>query len=193
MIAQQPGVTGVPLELGVHRSTQGELEAQYAAYRRRQARGLIHLLPRGAVRPLYRRALEQGFAEQAADDPLGALLSYCEVVLPLPPFETWREDLRRHAEAHLEDLDDSADAPTADAPATVAARRFAFQGDTWIAQLRSYREGPTWRGYVAFEDEDARVHRTALIFSERDLVDVRERFLDFDLAALQAFLRSALP
>jgi hypothetical protein len=175
-------------------ASQRELQAQYRAYCRRQARGLIRLLPRDAVRPLYRQALEEGFADEAADDPLGALMSFCERILPLPPFDTWHEDLRLHAEAHLEDVDVSADAPTADAPTTVEARRFTLDDETWVARLRCYREGPTWKGYISFEDERApRVHRTTLIFSERDPVDVRERFLDFDLAALRAFLRSTLP
>lgn len=182
------------LDFGLPSATREELEAQYAAYRRRQARGLVRLLPREAIRPLYRRALARDPGAEAGADPLGVLLLFCEQLLPLPPFETWCDDVREHATAHLRDLDDSAEAPTAEAPATVEARRFAFEGSPWVAHLRSYREGHTWRGYIAFEDEQAhRVHRTALIFSEGDPVDVRERFLDFDLAALQAFLRSALP
>jgi hypothetical protein len=190
MMVERPGALH-DLDIGARGASRSELAAQYAAYRRRQARGLIRLLPREAIRPLYRRALERG---GAAEDPLEALLRLCEQLLPLPPFDTWLEDRRAHATAHLQDLDDSAEAPTAEAPTTVEARRFAFAGNPWIARLRSYREGDRWRGYIAFEDEGARrVHRTALIFSEGDPVDVRERFLDFDLAALQAFLRSALP
>ena len=193
MIAEPTG-TATGLEPGGPAAQAGELAAQYAAYRRRQARGLVRLLPREAVRPLYRRALNQGLGAEAAGDPLGALLSYCERLLPLPPFETWREDVHRHATAHLRDLDDSAEAPTADAPTTVVTRRFAFDGGSWVAHLRSYREGETWRGYIAFEEEHTeRVHRTTLIFRENDPVHVRDRFLDFDLASLQAFLRSALP
>lgn len=188
--------TGTPagLEPAAPMALPGELEAQYAAYRRRQARGLLRLLPREAVRPLYRRARAESFGTEAVDDPLAALLSYCERLLPLPPFEAWREDVLRHATAHLEDLDDSAEAPTAEAPTTVVTRRFTSDDERWIAHLRSYREGEAWRGYIAFEDEGThRVHRTALIFRESDPVHVRERFLDFDLASLQAFLRSALP
>lgn len=182
------------LEVGVRSPSREDLELQYAAYRRRQARGLIRLLPREAVRPLYRRALGDESVVGPVADPLEALLRFCERLLPLPPFEVWLQDVRDHATAHLRDLDDSADAPTADAPTTVEARRFAFDGHPWVAHLRSFREGQTWRGYIAFEEEGAdRVHRTALIFSESDPVDVRERFLDFDLAALQAFLRSTLP
>ena len=196
MIAERPPEAPTQeLDSRLQRRALEELEAQYAAYRRRQARGLIRLLPREAIRPLYRRALADGLgAEEASADPLGALLRYCEGLLPLPPFEDWLEDVRLNAAAHLHDLDDSAEAPTAEAPTTVEARRFAFEGDPWVAHLRSYRDGPTWRGYIAFEDAGAnRVHRTALIFRESDPVDVRERFLGFDVAALQAFLRSALP
>ncbi|HUF75092.1 MAG TPA: hypothetical protein VMM35_02380 [Longimicrobiales bacterium] len=193
MIAEPAGARA-GLEPGASVAPPGELVAQYAAYRRRQARGLIRLLPREAVRPLYRRALAEGFDVEAAGDPLGALLSYCEQLLPLPPFDVWREDVRRHGTAHLQDLDDSAEAPTAEAPTTVVTRRFKSDDEPWIAHLRSYRERETWRGYIAFEDERThRVHRTALIFRESDPVHVRERFLDFDLASLQAFLRSALP
>jgi hypothetical protein len=182
------------LEVGARSPSLDDLEAQYAAYRRRQARGLIRLLPREAIRPLYRRALGRHEVVGPVSDPLEALLGLCERLLPLPPFEIWLQDVREHATAHLRDLDDSADVPTADAPTTVEARRFAFEGSPWVAHLRSFREGQTWRGYIAFENEEAdRVHRTALIFSESDPVDVRERFLDFDLAALQAFLRSTLP
>jgi hypothetical protein len=194
VIAREPQAPPGPGP-GIEHPALEELETQYTAYRRRQARGLVRLLPRDAIRPLYRRALEEGLGHEAtSDDPLGALLLYCERLLPLPPFETWLEDMRLNANAHLQDLDDSADVPTAAAPSTVESRRFAFDGDAWVAQLRSYRDGPTWRGYIAFEDAEAhRVHRTALIFRETDPVDMRDRFLGFDDAALQAFLRSALP
>jgi hypothetical protein len=91
-------------------------------------------------------------------------------------------------------LDDSAAAPTAEAPATVEARPFEFSGGPWVAHLRSFRDGGAWRGYIAFEDKlTRRVHRTALIFREADPADLRERFLGFEPVALEAFLRSALP
>jgi hypothetical protein len=64
----------------------------------------------------------------------------------------------------------------------------------WTAHLRSFRDGSTWRGFIAFEDSlSRRVHRTALIFQESGPVDVRDRFLSFEPSALIAFLRSALP
>jgi len=171
-----------------------ELLVQYEAYRKRQARGLVRLLPREAVRPLYRRALEAGYGERTPADPVAALVDYCETLLPLPPFEQWCDDLARFPVAHLRDLDDSAAAPTAEAPTTVEARLFEFGGDPWIAYLRSFRDGSAWRGYIAFEERQSRrIHRTALIFRETDPADLRERFLGFEPVALEAFLRSALP
>lgn len=171
-----------------------ELLVQYQAYRKRQARGLVQLLPREAIRPLYRRALESGVGDHTPTDPLAALVDFCETLLPLPPFERWCEDLALHPVAHLRDLDDSAAAPTAEAPTTVEARLFDFAGEPWIAHLRSFRDGGAWRGYIAFEDRASRrIHRTALIFRETDPADLRERFLGFETVALEAFLRSALP
>jgi hypothetical protein len=121
------------------------------------------------------------------------LVAYCETLLPLPPFDRWCADRAAAPAAHLHDLDDSASAPTAEAPATVEVRPFDFQGAPWTAHLRSFRDGTAWRGYIAFEErESRRVHRTALIFRESDPADVRERFLEFDSASLGAFLRSAL-
>lgn len=170
-----------------------ELLGQYQAYRKRQARGLVRMLPREAIRPLYRRARAAGHGI-ASSDPLAVLVDYCETLLPLPPFERWYEDLAASPAAHLHDLDDSAEAPTADAPTTVDARTFELDGASWIAYLRSFRDGSTWRGYIVFEDRQSRrLHRTALIFRENDPADLRDRFLDFEPVALAAFLRSALP
>jgi hypothetical protein len=171
-----------------------ELLVQYEAYRKRQARGLVRLIPREAVRPLYRKALEAGFGERSPGDPLAAFVDFCESLLPLPPFAEWCADVAKYPAAHLHDLDDSAAAPTADAPTTVEARLFEFGGNPWIAYLRSFRDGGAWRGYIAFEDRlSRRVHRTALIFRENDPADLRDRFLGFEPIALEAFLRSALP
>jgi hypothetical protein len=170
------------------------LEAQYEAYRRRQARRLIRLLPREAIRPLYRRALSKVEQFSDAGDPLGVLVEFCETVLPLPPFDVWRDDLLAHPVEHLHELDDSADAPTADTPSTVATRTFSSRGSVWVASLRSFRDEVTWRGYIAFEDQEhGTVQHTAVVFRESDPAELRERFFSFDEAALEAFLRSALP
>jgi hypothetical protein len=167
---------------------------EYRAYRKRQARGLVGLLPKDAVRPLYRRALRAGHGEKQSTDPLATLVDYCETLLPLPPFETWCEDREASPSAYLRDLDDSAAAPTAESPTTVETRAFDVGGTPWIAHLRSFRDGDAWRGYIAFEEQPSRrLHRTALIFREADPADLRERFLDFEPVALAAFLRSALP
>lgn len=172
-----------------------ELRVQYQGYRVRQARALVGILPKKAIRSLYRRAiLSDGLQGQAQVDPLAVLVRYCESLLPLPPFELWVEDVRMHPVAHLHDLDDSADVPTATAPATMEARFFEHHGDPWIAHLRSFRDGGAWRGFIAFEERrSGQVHSTALVFRESDPADLRERFLSFDPAALGAFLRSALP
>lgn len=171
-----------------------ELRAEYAAYRRRQAGALARLLPKEAVRPLYRRARKERGAPPAGTDPLETLVGYCERLLPLPPFELWREDRLAHPDAHLRDVDDSPDAPTAEAPARLAVRAFGFRGETWIATLRAFREGATWKAFVSFEQSGTNVvHRTALIFHGAHPFDVRERFFEFDQASLGAFLRSALP
>jgi len=174
--------------------SRDELRGRYRAYRRRQARGLLGMLPREAVRPLYRRALGAPGGEDGASDPMRTLLAYCERLLPLPPFEVWSDDVRRNPEAHLYDVGDSAEAPSADAPVTVETRRFTVAERPWAAHLRSFRDGDAWRGFIAFEDVESRsVHRTALIFRECDPVDVRDRFLSFEGSSLAAFLRSALP
>ena len=168
-----------------------DLRRRYAAYRRRHATRLMHLMPREAVRPLYRRA-RAGTGD--GEDPLELLLGYCEALLPLPPFEVWQEDLIQSPDAHLEDLDESPDAPTSEAPSTVEVRSIVYHGRPWLARLKSYREGGVWRGYIAFADEDAgRTHRTAPVFRESDPVALRDRFLSFEPVALEAFLRSALP
>lgn len=172
---------------------------RYEAYRRRQATRLVHMLPDGAVRPLYRRAraaaLEAGVPEpELGDDPLGTLLRYCEALLPLPPFDVWRADVERNPAAHYGDMADSVDQPTSEEPATIDARSFDCDGRAWTAQLRSFRDSGLWRGYIAFQEPGSTaVHRTAAVFCEHDPVELRERFASFESAALQAFLRSALP
>jgi hypothetical protein len=173
---------------------EDELLVEYRAYRKRQARGLVGLLPKEAVRPLYRRALRAGHGEKQSTDPLATLVDYCETLLPLPPFERWCEDREASPSAYLRDLDDSAAAPTAEAPATVETRELVVAGASWLAHLRSFRDGDAWRGYIAFEEQKSRrVHRTALIFRESDPADLRDRFLDFEPVTLSAFLRSSLP
>ena len=178
---------------------ESELRERYDGYCRRQASRLVQLLPRDAVRPLYRRARDEArradaLADGGEADPLALLVRYCRALLPLPPFEVWREDLRRHPEGHFADLEESADVPTADAPSTLEVRSLQVHGRAWLAHLRSFRETGLWRGYISFEEEGSgRVHRTAAVFCESDARELRDRFLSFEHQALEAFLRSALP
>jgi hypothetical protein len=86
------------LEVGseAQQLSDDELRAQYRGYRRRQARALVRLLPRDAIRPLYRCAVRGAVSDDPRADPLEALIAYCESLIPLPPFEIWRADLARH-------------------------------------------------------------------------------------------------
>lgn len=176
-----------------------ELRERYEGYCRRQASRLVQLIPREAVRPLYRRARDEArradaLADGGEADPLALLVRYCRALLPLPPFEVWREDLRANPGGHFDDLEESADVPTADTPSTMEVRSLEVQGRAWLAHLRSFREAGLWRGYISFEEEGSgRAHRTAAVFCESDAGELRERFLSFEHQALEAFLRSALP
>ena len=169
-----------------------ELRAQYKSYRKRQARGLVRMLPLEAVRPLYRRALNN--TELGGSGPLEVLVQYCEHILPLPPFEVWVADRSGHQDEHLRDLAEAAEVPTAESPATLEVRSFSYEGTSWVAKLSAFRDEVTWRGFMAFESEHSiEVYRTALVFSESEPVDVRKRFLELEVNTLGAFLRSTLP
>ena len=178
---------------------EAELRERYEAYRRRQAARLVRMLPREAIRPLYRRAREEAPRGDAVGDggeadPLGLLLRYCEQLLPLPPFPLWAEDLRRHPDGHFADLEESTDGPTPEAPSTMEVRPLMVQGRPWLARLRTFREAGLWRGYISFKEEGSgRVHRTATVFCESRADELRERFVSFEQTTLEAFLRSALP
>lgn len=186
---------GAPLATpGLH--AVEELETRYRAYRRRQAARLLQLMPREAVRPLYRRALDSLPAEALPfqGDPLALLTRFCEDLLPLPPLEAWRDDLLRHEDAHLRDLAESVHGPTADAPATLEARSVDAGGRRWRVLLRAFRDDGGWQGMMVFEDEaDGASYRTASVFREPDPLELRDRFRSFEPAALEAFLRSARP
>ena len=174
-------------------STQEEERVAYEAYCVRQVRALVGLLPREAIRPMYRKALEAG-APESADDPLGTLADFCSTILPLPPIDVWRDDRERFPEAHLHDMEVTPFVPTAAEPVTLEARFLPRVRGAWTARLRGYRSGEGWRGFIAFEDgTSGRTHQTAPIFREPDPVELRSRFLSFEPATLEAFLRSALP
>ena len=153
------------------------------------------MLPREAVRPLYRAAVAaRGRGGEAPKDPLEVLVAYCATLLPLPPFAVWSADFRRSPDAYLRDLGESVEGPTAATPVTLASRTLQLGGSAWTAGLHAFRADAAWRGYVAF-DEPSTGHacRTAVIFRESTPEELKESFAAFDAAALEAFLRSALP
>lgn len=185
-------ISGPPQRLDA--VAEDELLARYSAYRRRQARTLLGMVPREAVRPLYRRAVAAGFVGDGPVDPMTTLLAYCETLLPLPPFDVWRDDMRRHPSAHLGDIEDSAEAPGPESPITLETRELYYAEHAWTALLRVFRDEGTWRGFIAFQDtSSSRTFRTTLIFQEWTAGDVLDRFAGFEPATLTAFLRSALP
>ena len=190
----------VPAGASQLRINDSELRRRYADYRRRQARALLSIIPREGVRPLYRRALRcdgEGATAPKASDSLEALLVTCEEILPLPPFDVWMEDLGQYPLAHLVELDQSAEAPTAEVPVTLAARSIHARCRPWKARLVAFRDGCVWRGFIDFqslpEGAPPLRSRTALVFREASPSELRSSFLAFTDAALAAFLRSTLP
>lgn len=192
---QGGGVFGSSASAAVGRD-DASLKRLYLAYRRREVSSLLALLPREAIRPLYRRArawaIEQEVHEEK--DPLATLFRYCGSLLPLPPFAIWLEDFRAHRSAYLRAVDEAPTGLTDDAPVTMDVRAFTEGGRTWYAALSVFRRDEAWRGYVGFRGEGSDVYvRTADIFRATDPVEVRDRFREFDSETLRAFLRSTLP
>lgn len=177
----------------VAHESMDELRQRYDAYRRGQAAALPGLLPREAVRGVYRAAREDRGAA-GVDDPLALLTDWCARLLPLPPFDVWVEDYRRNRDAYLEVLGEAPAAPTRAAPVTVDLRALEHRGRRWYAGLDVFRDGDGWRGVLAFHAGDGgRLHRTGDVFHGSDPRELRERFLSFDDPTLEAFLRSVLP
>lgn len=128
------------------------------------------------------------------DDPLGVLARFCADLMPLPPYETWLDDVRQSPGAYVQELDEYGAAPTVMAPATLETRRFHRSGRTWVARLRAFRDRDAWRGFISFQDADGgEVQRTSIVFREEGPEEVRERFMSFENATLESFLRSATP
>lgn len=184
-----PGVGTVQSGSGVDRA---ELQRWYQQYRRRQARRLLDLLPREAVRPLHRAASERG--RGAHSDPLERLLAFCAELIPLPPFDVWVTDLARNPDAHFRDWEDSSEVPTAADPATLAVRELHRGAEPWRVRLKGYAQAGAWRAHLAFEGPAlADRHHTAAIFREATAEALRHRFQSFDDGVLEGFLRSCLP
>jgi hypothetical protein len=181
----------------LHPGLEHGLQRLYQEYRRREAGALLSLLPPEAVRPLYRLARERmaGDPQSDTDDPLALLVAFVERhLLPLPPFEVWRDDFRAHRSAHLQGLDVDPRAPEPGDPVTVEVRSFRRGDGEWYAGLSLFRRESVWWGFLAFSRGDGvTVARTADIFREERPEAIRDRFRSFGADALQAFLRSTLP
>lgn len=178
------------------------LRARYEAYCHRQILRLLALMPRNAVRSIYRRARQDllesragaGF-EGGSKDPMEALVSFCRRTLPLPPFEVWCEDVRLHPAAHVDDGDSPNGDAGSDSMVHLALRLLDLGDDRWTASLDARPDGGWWRGRVAFRHsaDDDRVYHTGEIFREASAEGVRARFMEFDQRTLKAFLRSVTP
>jgi len=172
------------------------LEARYRAYRSRQARALVSLLPHRAVRPLYARARAWAgkTGTQVGNDPLATLLLFLQEVIPLPPFAVWLRDRSENLEAHLEEEFTSAPAHRRVSPPVMVESRGMRLGEApWRASLSVFRRDEAWRGFISFRPlGEGPAVRTADIFREENPEEIRNRFHSLNAHTLQAFLRSLL-
>jgi len=186
----EPGFQGVVRE-------DPDLAARYQEYRRRQAKGLVSILPKEAIRPLYGQAREWGrrTGREVEKDPLATFLLFLEQVIPLPPRDVWEKDRAEHLDAHVKEEFESPPAHRrASPPVTVESRGMELDGVRWRATLNLFRRDEAWRGFIIFNPiGESETVRTADIFREEDPDEIRNRFLGFHNQTLQAFLRSVLP
>ena len=173
------------------------LRRLYGEYRRREASELLALMPREAVRPLYRLARDRRSDGGGSSpvDPLALLVDFVETsLLPLPSFDVWLADFQAHRGAHLQSLDTDPRAADPGSPVTVEVRSFRKGDREFHAGLCIFRRDTVWWGFLAFSGSDgAPLARTADIFREEEPEAIRERFRGFGTDAFQAFLRSSLP
>lgn len=172
------------------------LRALYDRYCYRQAVALLSLVPRDAVRPLYRQALRWADKESQREDrdPLAILTAFCVELLPLPPFSVWLGSLRENPDPFLEDLEPVQEMDGSREAVTTDVRTFAREEGTWQARLRLFRDTDGWRGFISFRSDDGTCDvRTADVFRGDQARDIRQRFHSFQEDTLRAFLRSALP
>ena len=173
------------------------LSARYDEYCRRQAKGLVSILPKEAIRPLYARAREWGrtTGKEVEKDPLATLLLFLRELLPLPPREVWERDRVEYLDAHVKEEFDSPPAHRRSSPpVTVESRGMEMEGRRWRATLNLFRRDEAWRGFIVFNPlGETDTVQTADIFREEDPDEIRNRFLGFHNQTLQAFLRSVLP
>jgi hypothetical protein len=173
------------------------LETRYEEYCRRQAIGLVSIIPKEAIRPLYGLAREWGreTGREVEKDPLATLFLFLQELMPLPPKEVWAKDRAENLDAHVKEEFASPPAHRRSSPpVTVESRGMEMDGRRWRATLNLFRRDEAWRGFIVFNPlGEAETIRTGDIFREEDPDEIRTRFLGFHNQTLQAFLRSVLP
>ena len=172
------------------------LRERYQAYRLRQGRDLLNLIPREGLREVVRACRPLAALSPGTDVSLDDLSAFCADLLPLPPLSVWMADFQHHREAHLADQAAAEAGPRTPegTPVAVAVRHFRASGSEWAGQLLVWPCKGRWEGAIQFHrDETARVWRTAAIFQESSVSAIRQRFDIFDDSTLSAFLRSSLP
>ena len=172
------------------------LKARYEEYCRRQMTLLLEIVPRDAVRPLYRSArswaIQEGLHE--SKDPMSTLRAFCRELLPLPPFDVWFSDYEHQRLADLSAGVGLSPLPQPLEPVAVESKRMQYGAESWHGTLEVYRGEDVWRGRIRFHREGEEDHvRTGEMFCEDDLQDLRDRFNSFAAPTLSAFLRSTLP
>ena len=187
-------------DLGRREATH--LIRRYHEYCRREANAFLHVVPRDGVRPLYAAAREWAKETGRHDprEPMAALVAYVIHRLPLPPFEAWLEDLELHPLEHAVSRSTRAAFEEQSGPTSVECRDLRHRSRAWHASLELFRDGPRWRGYIAFRaqrarhrESEAESFRTANIFVESDPDSIRDRFRGYHDETLRGFLRSVLP
>ena len=171
------------------------VKGRFEEYCRQQVTLLLEIIPREAVRPLYRRAriwaTQRGLHE--TKDPMSTLRGFCREILPLPPLEVWLADCD-HPVANPGAGVKSATFADPMKPIAVDFRRIEHDSEPWHGTLEVYRGGDAWRGLIRFQrDGEGDFFRTGEIFREDDLQDLRNRFRSFNVSTMSAFLRSTLP
>jgi len=168
------------------------LRGLYGQYCEREAMALLGLLPETERRGFARRARVWAEGEGLWDptDPLAAARRYARSLLPLPPYELWIRSYLADRWAYLDRLGVPS-LPRTGEPVAVALRDCP---DGWMVTLSVTGSELGWRAFLEFhrEGEEGR-WRTAEIFRGDDPDEFRQRFLEFNPATLQAFLRSILP
>ena len=185
-----------PADRAVLPSDAEALKGRYEEYCRQQVTLLLEIIPREAVRPLYRRAriwaTERGLHE--TKDPMSTLRGFCRELLPLPPFEVWLLDYEDHRVAHPGAAAEWAPLAEPMKPIAVDVRSVEHEAEPWHGTLEVYRGGDVWRGLIRFQRDGEEDHfRTGEIFCEDDLQELRNRFNSFNAPTMSAFLRSTLP